>query len=517
MYICGINIGHNPSLTLMKDGEIIHYNEERKLFQIKLLSGIPYKCIDEISNFKLDAVYVTSYDWIKNDLLNLKFYLTHKEMIKKEKDVYSLYRPHHLSHLFKAYVDSGFEKARVFVLDGRGSKWDDGYEYCSIYDMENIDVTCILKKLYNGVPFENNSIQEGLPLNEGFDINDKTKFEKTKNLHLGRFYASISRNFNYENEEGKFMGLQSYGKIQENILKKFTEGVNEDELKKIENNTDVARTSQVFFEQEYLNLIRKYKYKNMVFTGGCTLNVVNNYKIQKEFKDCNLYFEPLCGDEGNSISSAYFHYLTKKQKLKPNNNIYLGNKIKINESILKNELLENVNRKNIIDILEKGEIVGLVQGKAEAGPRALGNRSLLLDPSLKNAKDKMNSIKKRENFRPFACSILEENYKDYFDVADGDKSPHMMIAPQAKNNIKIIAPSIVHVDGTCRVQTVNETDNFELYKILQNFKIPLLMNTSLNLAGYPMVETFEDVLFTMRNSQLKYVFFADESKLLIKT
>ena len=78
MYICGINIGHNPSLALMKDGKIIHYNEERKLFQLKTLSGIPYKCIDEISNFKIDKVYVTSYDWIKNDLINLKFYLQHK-------------------------------------------------------------------------------------------------------------------------------------------------------------------------------------------------------------------------------------------------------------------------------------------------------------------------------------------------------------------------------------------------------------------------------------------------------
>lgn len=516
MYICGINIGHNPSLALMKDGKIIHYNEERKLFQLKTVSGIPYKCIDEISNFKLDEVYVTSYDWIKNDLLNLKFYLKHKKMIELEKEVLCLYRPHHASHLFKAYVDSGFKKARVFVLDGRGSKWDDGYEYCSIYDMEDHSITCLLKKLYVGQKFESNNVQEGLTFNEGIGINNQTKFEKTKNLHLGRFYASVSRHFNYDQEEGKFMGLQSYGSLNENLLEKFNQGIDEDDLKKIEVNKDNAHTSQIFFENEYLNLIKEYKYKNMVFTGGCTLNVVNNFKIKKMFDDCNLYFESVCGDEGNAIGAAYFHYLSLKQKIKSNNNIYLGNKIKINKSLLKNEILQyNVGLEIIINILNKGEIVGLVQGKAEAGPRALGNRSLLLDPSLSNAKDKMNTIKKRESFRPFACSIIEEKYKDYFDVEVGDKSPHMMIAPQAKNKIKEIAPSIVHVDGTCRVQTVNKMDNIELYKILQKFKIPLLMNTSFNLAGYPMIETFEDILFTLRNSQLKYVYFSDEKKLLI--
>ena len=128
----------------------------------------------------------------------------------------------------------------------------------------------------------------------------------------------------------------------------------------------------------------------------------------------------------------------------------------------------------------------------------------------------MNEIKKREKFRPFTCSILEKNYKEFFYVNETDKSPFMMIAPQSKEKTKVMTPSIVHVDGTCRVQTVTEDNNKNLFELLTNFKLPYIMNTSFNLAGYPIVETFEDILFTLNNSSLKYVYFSDEKKLLVK-
>ena len=158
----------------------------------------------------------------------------------------------------------------------------------------------------------------------------------------------------------------------------------------------------------------------------------------------------------------------------------------------------------------------MIQGKAEAGPRALGNRSLLLDPTLPGAKDLMNSIKKREEFRPFACSILEDEADTYFDMLNIKQSPYMMHAPQARELAKQKIPSLVHVDNTCRIQTINKNQNKVLYNLLKKFKTPVIMNTSFNLAGYPMVDTFEDIVFTLRNSLLKYVYFADCKKLLIK-
>jgi carbamoyltransferase len=313
------------------------------------------------------------------------------------------------------------------------------------------------------------------------------------------------------------MGFQSYGKVNKDLLDDLNKNLTLDKIKKLPVNVDAAKTYQVYFENRYQKLVKKFKSSNMVFTGGTALNVVNNYKLKKLFPKTKMYFEPLCGDEGNCIGTVYNHYLNNNQKIKPIENIFLGEQIKINKSLLKDEYLKsNIVSKDIINILNKGEVVGLIQGKAEAGPRALGNRSLLLDPTIKNAKEKMNSIKKRESFRPFACSILEKKFSTFFNVEEKEESPFMMIAPLAKEKTKNIAPSIVHVDGTCRVQTINSKNNFQLNELLKNFKIPILMNTSFNLAGFPIVETFENVLHMLRNSELRYVYFSDEKKLLIK-
>ena len=128
----------------------------------------------------------------------------------------------------------------------------------------------------------------------------------------------------------------------------------------------------------------------------------------------------------------------------------------------------------------------------------------------------MNDIKQREKFRPFACSILEDKAKDYFEMLDIKQTPFMMHAAQAKKLAQDKIPSLIHVDNTCRIQTINNKQNKILNAILKKFKLPIIMNTSFNLAGHCIVETFEDVLFTLRNSPLKYVYFADQKKLLIK-
>ena len=511
MIVCGINIGHLSSLTLMKNGEIIYYNEETKISRKKLISGIPFNCIDQIKNYKLDYIYATSYDWDKVELTNLKHYLDFKNILKKDQEVYCFFKPHHLSHLYKAYVDSKFKKARVFVIDGRGSKWGPGFEVCSIYDIEGSKINCIYKEIYTLT-----KSTKKYSFNEA-GVNKNTLINITDQIGLGAFYSLISEKFNFKDCEGKFMGFQSYGKVNKDLLDDLNKNLTLDKIKKLPVNVDAAKTYQVYFENRYQKLVKKFKSSNMIFTGGTALNVVNNYKLKKLFPKTKMYFEPLCGDEGNCIGTIYNHYLNNNQKIKPIENIFLGEQIKINKSLLKDEYLKsNIVSKDIINILNKGEVVGLIQGKAEAGPRALGNRSLLLDPTIKNAKEKMNSIKKRESFRPFACSILEKKFSTFFNVEEKEESPFMMIAPLAKEKTKNIAPSIVHVDGTCRVQTINSKNNFQLNELLKNFKIPILMNTSFNLAGFPIVETFENVLHTLRNSELRYVYFSDEKKLLIK-
>ena len=528
MYL-GLNIDQDPSACLFKDGKIFWYNEEKKITGDKTYDGMPYRCIDQVKQQtnSIQQCVVTGYNYNPSDVGNVDNLLRYKGIKTIDKS-FSLYTPHHLSHLFKSYIDSGFEKARVFVIDGRGSDWylsdnSETYETCSIYDIDKNNYKCIYKVLYsrfdhkgkvniNYVPSVNKKTmyESYRPLS----ITNKTKFNVSSKLDLGHFYARASFHFNFKDQEGKFMGLQSYGKYNKAHYK-MIKNLKEDTFDKLPTTFDAAFTCQKYFEDKYLELVKEYKYKNMVFTGGTALNVVNNYKLKKHFKNYNLWFDPLCGDVGNSIGAVYAVMYMNKKSIKPLKNIYLGSEINnFEEQLEKNEkLIKGVNIDRIIKLLNKGEVVGLIQGKAEAGPRALGNRSLLLDPTLPNAKDIMNRIKKREAFRPFACTIIEEKVNKYFDM---EKTQYMMLAAQAKKLAKETIPSLVHVDNTCRVQTINKNQNKVLYDILKNFKVPVIMNTSFNLSGKSMVEKFLDVLWTVRNSELRYVYFANHKILLYK-
>tara|TARA_Y100000114_G_scaffold47469_1_gene43279 strand:+ start:2373 stop:3914 length:1542 start_codon:yes stop_codon:yes gene_type:complete len=508
MIVAGIGMGHLPSVTLMKDGKIIYYNEERKLSRLKHIGGIPFRCLDQIKNlgFKIDKAYSTSYNKEILETNNLINYLHFKGLY--DKDLVTLDQPHHLSHAIKAFIDSGFKEARVFVIDGRGSFWDGvGHEVCSIFDLTRDVILCLYKQIWK-FNWSNKKPKESL------GIAHDTEFNITNKVHLGEFYAKISEKFGFKDEEGKFMGYQSAGKVDYALLESIPKFLTYEGIKKLPQTLDAAKTYQTFFEVEIRKLVSEYENPNMVFTGGSFLNVINNYKLSTKFKNSQLYFEPLCGDEGNSIGIAYFHYLTKQKSIQPLKHIYIGQKIKTKPELLQNERLIDRSIEHIVHLLHNGHVVGLVQGKAEAGPRALGNRSLLLDPTIPTAKDIMNEIKKREKFRPFAVSVLQEKFSEFFD--GNNYIPTMMMAPSATDKLKKIAPAVVHVDNTCRVQTVNQSDNYVLYELLKQFKVPLLMNTSFNLAGYPIDETFEDILFTFRNSKLSYVYFADEQKLLIK-
>jgi len=532
MNVAGLQIGHNPSACIIQNGKVVWYNEERRLSKIKKIGGVPYRCIDQLieKNIKIDKFVVTGYNHSQELMVAIEGYLKYKNCTKES--IFGFYHPHHLSHLFKSFIDSGFKKARVFVIDGRGSDWYlptgvEFYETCSIYDIDYNDVKCIYKKGYlqddkiNNVDFKLGynpfyNINDEL-LYKPLCIDDNTKVEVSSTLDLGHFYSGVSRHFNFHEEEGKFMGYQSYGSFDKQIYDSIKKEFKKSDFHKIKPSKNLAFVAQFLFESQYKELVRKYKTDNMIFTGGTALNVVNNYKIQKEYGDCNLWFDPLCEDNGNCIGAAYAYLYFQKQPIKKLNDLYIGEKIKVFDKPLLNEKFKNnVEIDKVIQLLNKGEVVGLIQGKAEAGPRALGNRSLLLDPTLPNAKDLMNDIKQREKFRPFACSILEDKAKDYFEMLDIKQTPFMMHAAQAKKLAQDKIPSLVHVDNTCRIQTINNKQNKILDSILKKFKLPVIMNTSFNLAGHCIVETFEDILFTLRNSPLRYVYFADQKKLLIK-
>ena len=560
MIVLGIQKNHHSSICLYEDNKLIYYCEEERLSRIKKAECVPFHCLNQIKNNffkKIDYVVVTGYDNTESDEL-IAFYLKYLGLINDLNRVYSFYKSHHLLHAAKAFYNSGYEDAFVFVVDGRGSSFNltngkNAYETSSIFYFKNPNYfNCIYKKLYTNseeienlkVTFSENQIFYDVLIES---INEKTEFEISNENDLGHFYSRISSHLGFGREEGKLMGLSAYGHNNENLnkiinLKDFwfkdfgnknnNMLLNVDkylELKLNEKNyeqlIDLSFLTQKKFEKDYLNFINKKFDKdlsgNLIITGGTGYNVVNNFKLKKEFK--NIYVDPICGDEGNSIAACQFFLKKANPEIKFDKvtNLFIGNKydhdIQLNEERF---LSKKTTASEIVELLENGNIIALYQGKSEGGPRALGNRSLLMDARIKNGKEIMNKIKKREWFRPFACSILKEEVHNWFDLAGLEESPFMMYAVQANKYVNEKISSVIHVDNTCRVQTVTEKYNKILYSLLKLFyertNTPILMHTSFNLAGDPLVETPEDALNTLKNSELKYIYFADKDILVYK-
>jgi carbamoyltransferase len=171
----------------------------------------------------------------------------------------------------------------------------------------------------------------------------------------------------------------------------------------------------------------------------------------------------------------------------------------------------NINNiKEAVDILLEQKPLVIFQGDSEWGPRALGNRSILFDPRNKDAKHIVNDFKKREWWRPLAGTILLEHVHDWFDIATLKESPHMSFAVDAKQQAIEKIPSIVHVDNTCRIQTVTQKQNYNYYNLILEFykitKVPVLLNTSFNLAKFPIVETYEQAKYFCSISEFKYLY-----------
>jgi carbamoyltransferase len=540
MKVLGIQSGHNSSVALYKNNKLVYYNQEERLSRLKKDCSIPILCLNQLKNIvsKIDVVLMTSYNpcVITNQISNLLIKL---KIIKKEIPTFYLFKAHHLMHATKAYFSSKFKKALVFVVDGQGSSYNlsdgsIGYETASVYtiDYPN-DFNAIYKRIYTQQE-DINSLKVNpdfeFPLSykiQNVSISKNTEFEITNQHTLAHFYSAISRTLGFDKEEGKLMGLSAYGKENITIRNYLNEKSVIDNitflLKKeinISSKEDLSYETQVKFEKDYLDLIKPFiekfnNYKNIILTGGTGLNILNNRKIKNYFKNHNIYVDPMCGDEGNSIGACqhYLYRMTKDHSFNKTDSLYLGPSYNVNLKE-KNKI---VDENYIVKLLLDKKIIALYQDKAEAGPRALGNRSLLMDPRIKSGKYIMNKIKGREQFRPLACCVLEEYAKDWFDL---DYSPYMMYSAHAINSTHEIVPSIVHKDNTCRIQTINKKQNPILYKILKLFykktKVPMLMNTSFNLKGEPIVETPEDAINTFKKSKINYLYFSKDKKLIWK-
>lgn len=263
-----------------------------------------------------------------------------------------------------------------------------------------------------------------------------------------------------------------------------------------------AKKAQIDFEKNSLKLITSVFKNEVGLGGGCAQNVINNYKLNKHLK---VKVCPFNGDFGISIGAANCYF---NNQLNPFKNVNTGFDLKYNYSFK----TCNVSLKEVA-VLLKDEVVGVMYGKSEQGQRGLGFRSLLANPLNKSSIKKLNKIKKREKFRPFACSILHEYGKDYFE--DYFYSPYMMFVFKCKGQA---TKNVSSISATSRAQSVTK-EHGHYYNLISAFndlnKCPFILNTSLNLPGHVLVETFDDLRYMMSLTELKYVYLPDHNKLII--
>jgi len=480
-------------------------------------------------------------------------------------------RLHHLWHAYSSYFNSGFNDRPVlsFVFDGTGSHIEinrrisnsylkyDGTESNSVYIINGQNFTTLYKHISCATSIPDTKIEwqsnqhifeEELKhpaiisdLNFVFnsnipstDIQPTTNLLLTNNVSLGKMYNAITMLLGFDEQEpGKTMGLSSYGDkkydlLDDNLLPKKSYfsyvhsspiGIHEMAYEPLSNQAkqDLAKSCQKDLERSIENTVLKYynetKINDITISGGVALNVLNNANLRKKLpKHVNFWAEPLASDLGTSLGFAYYFNLINNIKNDNKKFIYSHAKPKINydKFDISDESIDE-----IIQSLLNKKIVGVFSEFGEIGPRALGNRSLLLDPRAKNGKDLMNSFKKREYFRPFAGIMLKEYFLDWFDDIGLKESPYMMYGLSAKKDKERLIPSIIHEDGTCRIQTVDKDQNEHMYRLLCKWYdltgVPILMNTSMNLSGMPIAETDGDLIEILKRDMIDFIWVPNKT------
>ncbi len=575
--IVSIARGHNSSTTLMVNGEIIFYIEEERLSRRKY-DGSPLlglmKVFDYVDHIDHLVVCHThkhgpELDWTGETLYN--GYLRKLARGRFEFQTHHVSAIHHEMHAICGFYNSGFETAACVIADGAGSFLETDAINGTIYEFETI-----FKAKWPLDTFDVAYKHLGTDQSIGVKRLDSSNLDIVLTEYPGyvKAYEAITEYCGWQSiEAGKTMGLSPYGKENPDLPPITREGwVNRDlftpeypnksamnldrypilmkDVLEIEENDkkykecsekenkayteiqkDLAYAVQKATEDGLIGLIRKAHEKtgekNIVISGGYGLNCVANYKYWKEFPDLNIYVEPISHDGGTSIGGAVWlnEQILKEETVKPyprRKSLYYGPQYfpdrYLDFDFIKDYEVTDTSYDDVAKLIRSGEIVTIFQGKSEAGPRALGNRSILFDPTIKDGKDIVNGVKNREFFRPFACTIKKENVHEWFDLQGREESPHMMYAVECQPGVQEKIPSVIHVDGTCRIQTLTEDENEHYYKLIDAFEklsgVPILFNTSFNLGGHPLVEIIEDAYATLASSKIEYMYLPEIQKLV---
>lgn len=502
---------HNASVAVEYNGKILEVVEIERFLNVKnagyaqyyVASSRPY-----LSKLLLDY-FQEKYGFTEYG------YCLHQHCETLEDDTRVLYWKqfpakhyieckHHESHAAGVFYQSPFKKALIISFDGGGN---DGF--FKIYLAEKGKPLNLLKDYRTDLGFPYMIFGEYLK-----DI------KKEVALNLGNLVYS-----------GKILGLQSYGEPVQEWIEHFKElylsridgttyqsyidelgekiGVKFDIENRLTGDIEykVAATSQAAFEEiffEYVDeIIKDHPDIPICISGGCALNIVLNTKIKKHYNR-EVFVGPNPNDCGLAVGMLANMVMPEEQI-----DITYGGP----EILDKNKLGGYIERytplyygpENLAKELKEGKIVGLVQGRSEHGPRALGNRSIICNPLISDMKDKLNfKVKHREWYRPFAPVVRLEDVSEYFEW--GGESRWMSFCPKVKENYLDVMPAIVHIDKTARVQTVTRDQNPFLYDLLTQFKkltgIGVLLNTSFNVDGKPILSTLEDAFHVWKTTEL---------------
>lgn len=536
-YILGTGLSHDGSACILKDGKIAVAIEKERLTRIKHDGGndavaVQY-CLDALGIQLADIDLIVQAANFEKEISPEKF---HGQRLYHP-DVPVITISHHLAHAYSSIATSPFRESNVLVIDGAGSPaiqcddWPD--ESTREYWISKQGLYCEKDSFYR---FENNRL---VCLQKDFSEirlhEQKGAVRMPTNYHsIGGLYAAAS-NYCFGNldDAGKLMGLAPYGKdtFRSDPLFLLENGTVEvlhhnmevlqmpaEDYTMFKDNfqhyADVARWVQKEAERALVYITRqrteKYPHPNLCYAGGVALNAVCNAQLLKQKVVANLYMQPAAGDNGLSIGCAFYgwnHELGNEMPDAGYRTVFFGKSYETDT--IEAALQHHKSRESFTwnktagftDIaaaaLAEGQIIAWFQSGAEFGPRALGHRSILADPRRKDVQLHINkNIKFREDFRPFAPAVMREDVSTYFK--NGWESPYMILIDDIKEEWRALLPGIVHVDGTCRVQTVEKEWNASFYNLLQNFKdktgIGVLVNTSFNKKGMPIVETPAEAL-----------------------
>lgn len=533
VYVLGVGLSHNGSACLLKDGEIAVAIEKERLTKVKNDGGNDSFAIA----YCLNAAGI-GWDDIALVVQNANFgsfaygngWYRGKRSIPEDKPVVTI--SHHLAHASSAFYLSPFDEAAVLVVDGCGNAFED----CT--DLEG----AILPEQPVGdmaaLWFEKDSYYaaSGVQMQPRFkDFSPFGRFQCDYPMHpdttrhsIGGAYAGASRYmFGGTSDLGKLMGLAPYGRpgayqhrifdirdgrvfVNYDWMSEFRDRRSSDEdfKQRFQHFADVARMVQGEIERALVELARArhalHPSPNLCFAGGVALNAVANTRILNETPFERVFVPPAADDSGLAIGCAYYgwHTVLGRERVRHDGSPFLGRGYETDAAQIE-RAIQAVGEGAIVtrpddlasamaEALADGKTLAWCRGGAEFGPRALGHRSILADPRRPELRDYINArIKFREDFRPFAPTVLAEDADTYFEL-DRD-SPYMLFVVPVREAWRDRIGAVVHVDGTARVQTVRQELDADFHALLSAFRertgVGVLLNTSLNRRGQPIVET----------------------------